>query len=122
MLKKIIKNIFTTTGRLNRLRYFKYTLGLGLFFGVIQGIFTFIFNADEGSFLLNTIETLLSFPLAVGSVMLQIRRLHDLDKSGWFVLLSVIPVINVLFGLYLLFVKGTDGTNQYGYDPLLIED
>ena len=81
-----------------------------------------IVSADENSTAVDVIETLISFPLAVGSVMLQIRRLHDLDKSAWFVLLSAIPGVNLLFGLYLLFFKGTDGTNQYGYDPLLFKN
>ena len=122
MLEFLKNNIFTTAGRLNRLRYFKYTFCLGAFFGIVEVICKLIVSADENSTAVDVIETLISFPLAVGSVMLQIRRLHDLDKSAWFVLLSAIPGVNLLFGLYLLFFKGTDGTNQYGYDPLLFKN
>ena len=122
MLEFLKNNIFTTAGRLNRLRYFKYTFCLGVFFGIVEVICKLIVSADENSAAVDVIETLISFPLAVGSIMLQIRRLHDLDKSAWFVLLSAIPGVNLLFGLYLLFFKGTDGTNQYGYDPLLFEN
>ena len=122
MLDFLKNNIFTTAGRLNRLRYFKYTFCLGVFFGIVEVICKLIVSADENSAAVDVIETLISFPLAVGSIMLQIRRLHDLDKSAWFVLLSAIPGVNLLFGLYLLFFKGTDGTNQYGYDPLLFEN
>ena len=47
-----------------------------------------------------------------------IRRLHDLNKSGWFLLISLIPVINFFFGIYAGFFKGTEGPNDYGDDPL----
>ena len=120
MLENIKNAVFTTEGRLNRLRYFKYTLILGLCFGIVGFIVGRIFPA-ENSFVGDTLQTLLTIPMAVGSVMLQIRRLHDLDRSGWFVLISAIPGINFLFGIYLLLAKGTDGTNRYGYDPLLMD-
>lgn len=49
------------------------------------------------------------FPLAV-------RRLHDLNSSGWFVLISFIPFGQLLI-LWLMFKKGTDGVNDYGEPP-----
>ena len=53
------------------------------------------------------------------SITLGIRRFHDLDKSGWLVLLCLIPVVNFFVGLYMLFAKGTTGPNKYGPDPLI---
>ena len=52
------------------------------------------------------------------NMSLSIRRLHDLDKSGWFVLLLCVPIVNILFSLYMLFFKGTEGPNRFGPDPL----
>ena len=45
------------------------------------------------------------------------RRLHDLDGTGWLTLLMFVPLINVVFGLYLLFATGSPGTNKYGPAP-----
>ena len=46
-----------------------------------------------------------------------IKRLHDVDKSGWFMLLTPIPLVN-LWVLYLLFFKkGTEGKNRFGNAP-----
>jgi len=47
-----------------------------------------------------------------------VKRLHDIDMSGWYYFVFLIPLINVIFGLILLFKKGTQGTNRYGEDPL----
>ena len=50
------------------------------------------------------------FPLAV-------RRFHDLNASGWWVLLSFLPFGQVII-LWLMFKKGTSGINKYGEEPL----
>ena len=50
-----------------------------------------------------------------------VRRCHDLNKSGYWGLLVLVPIVNFFFLLYLLFAKGTDGWNQYGPDPLEFE-
>lgn len=59
--------------------------------------------------LLLIIYTLQYFPLAV-------RRLHDLNSSGWFVLISFAPFGQLLI-LWLMFKKGTEGVNDYGEPP-----
>ncbi len=61
---------------------------------------------------------IVSVAFAPPAFSLGIRRLHDLDKSGWFALIYFIPVLNIILELYLLFFKGTEGMNRYGSDPL----
>lgn len=46
-----------------------------------------------------------------------VKRLHDIDKSGWLILLCLVPVVNFFWGLYILFADGTVGPNQFGDDP-----
>lgn len=53
-----------------------------------------------------------------GGVAITAKRLHDLGRPGWQVLLLGIPVVNIYFGFITLFKKGTIGPNQYGPDPL----
>ncbi len=47
-------------------------------------------------------------------VIIGIRRLHDLNRTGWLCLLLIVPLVNIIFGLYMLFARGTDGANDYG--------
>lgn len=49
------------------------------------------------------------------SFIFSIRRLHDLNLSGWFSLLLLIPILNFLFFFYLLYRKGDEGMNKYGF-------
>lgn len=46
-----------------------------------------------------------------------IRRLHDLDKSGWWYLIGFIPLAGLIL-LYWFCLKGTEGDNRFGPDPL----
>jgi len=55
-------------------------------------------------------------PLIIGAfIFIQaVKRLHDINKSGWFFLF---PIINFI----LLFLKGTQGKNDYGLDPRMMK-
>lgn len=46
-----------------------------------------------------------------------VRRLHDTDKSGWMILIGLIPLIGGILLLIFLFSDGTRGANKYGADP-----
>lgn len=122
MIAWIKENIFTTEGRLNRLRYFLYTLLVSLVFGAFQVVAVWlavkITGNDEG-LLASACYTLGSLAMTVGNAMITVRRCHDLDKSGKWILLCLVPIVNVAFWLYLLFAKGTVGWNNFGPDPLL---
>lgn len=47
-------------------------------------------------------------------ITFMIRRLHDVNQTGWFALLIFIPLVNLILALYLLFAPGTQGENNYG--------
>lgn len=62
--------------------------------------------------------TLLAFlALIVPGIAVGVRRLHDQDKSGWWLLLAFVPIIGALVLLVFMFLEGTKGDNQYGPDP-----
>ncbi len=48
---------------------------------------------------------------------LTIRRLHDLGQSGWISIVNIIPIVNLILGLILLFVPGQPFPNKYGLQP-----
>ena len=56
----------------------------------------------------------------IPGLAVSVRRLHDCDKSGWFLLLAMIPFVNII-GVFVVFyfycINGTSGDNQYGSDP-----
>ena len=56
--------------------------------------------------------------LLLPNLALTIRRLHDIDKSGWSILFGLIPFVGGIILLIWYLSKGTDGPNRFGDDPL----
>ncbi|MCT4620980.1 MAG: DUF805 domain-containing protein [Marinisporobacter sp.] len=108
-----MKKFFTFNGRINRLGYFGYIFLAGLVTIIPQVVYQF----TENTFALILYIGFYIAYMAL-SICLAVQRLHDIERPGvhWFLLL--IPLYNIYLGLLLLFKKGTDGTNEYGPDPL----
>jgi uncharacterized membrane protein YhaH (DUF805 family) len=66
----------------------------------------------------NPIGSILSLATLLPSVAVSVRRLHDIDRAGWWVLLSFIPVIGWIVVIYWACLRGTVGANRFGPDPL----
>jgi len=57
----------------------------------------------------------------VPNLAVMVRRLHDQDKTGWLVLLILVPAIGPLILLVFMLMEGTRGDNKYGPDPKAAE-
>lgn len=53
----------------------------------------------------------------IPNIAVTIRRLHDQDKSGWMILLGLIPIVGAIILLVFYFIEGTRGPNRFGPDP-----
>ena len=56
--------------------------------------------------------------LLVPSIAVGIRRLHDTDRTGWWILIGLIPLIGTIVLIVFWVQRGTDGDNRFGPDPL----
>ncbi len=114
--------ILTANGRIGRLRYLAYSL-VGYAF-LIPGMAIMAlagFNPEEPSVFsgIGGILLLLGYlALIVYVFILAKRRFNDLDKTGWMSLLLIIPLVNLVIGLWLIFGSGTSTANQFGPMPV----
>ena len=77
-----------------------------LIIGFIQGILD-----------ISILGGIYSLAILLPSLALAIRRLHDQSKAGWWILVSLIPLIGWIWYIVLMCLSGTVGPNQYGEDP-----
>jgi len=82
---------------------------------VLSFIDSLIFGNPSGYGLLSTLWGLAILLPSIGA---GVRRLHDLDKSGWWLLISLIPLIGFLILLFWFVQQGTKADNRFGPDPL----
>jgi uncharacterized membrane protein YhaH (DUF805 family) len=66
----------------------------------------------------NPIGALASLALFLPGLAVSIRRLHDIDRVGWWVLLALIPIVGAIVLIYWACLRGTVGANRFGPDPL----
>jgi uncharacterized membrane protein YhaH (DUF805 family) len=56
--------------------------------------------------------------LLVPSLAVSVRRLHDTDRSAWWLLIAIVPLVGAVMLLVWFCTRGSDGSNNYGSDPL----
>ncbi len=116
--------LFSAEGRINRAKFWGGSLLVAVIVLVVAGIAALIISA-VGDSAIATIIGIIAAIVYLGAiwpaVCLGIKRFHDRNKSGWWVLIQFVPIIGAFW--YLIeagFLKGTDGPNQFGPDPLQV--
>ncbi len=107
---------FSPAGRFGRLSYVAWSWCLmmvaGLALGAVGAVVTSLFAVNAAA--VPVLAGLWNLALLVPAAIFMIRRLHDLNQSGWLWLLVLVPLINVIMILVLLFAPGTAGANKHG--------
>lgn len=106
---------FELNSRIGRLRYLAYGTGLLLLTAVGLMLCSALYNLSSA--LSVALLGVVYIGMLVMSIALGVRRLHDLDKSGWWLLLMIVPLVNLFLALYLIFAGGSDGENRFGAPP-----
>ncbi len=102
----------SSEGRISRQPWW---IGVGILF--VAGIIAILIFGTDG--LLAFVVQIL---LMIAGLMLHIKRCHDRDKSGWWVLLMFVPLVGFIWAIIDLgILEGTPGDNRFGPDPLAVQ-
>ena len=97
------------SGRACRSEYWYWTL-----FAFLVSIAGNVVGASIDSMLAGVV---LQLALLLPGLAVFVRRMHDIDKSGWWFFLNFLPIIGFIIILIWLVKRGTDGANRFGDDP-----
>ena len=97
-----LKKYITFKGRASKAEYW--------YFFLFNLVASFIIGLVAAILELKIINTAYVLFIILPSISVAVRRIHDVNKSGWFILVPI-------YGLILLFIAGTRGENKYGPDP-----
>ncbi len=107
-------SLLAVNGRIGRLRYFTYCC-------VLTMALLCVATASLAAFspMVATTVILISYLAFIpATFVLIIRRLNDLDRSGWCSLAAIVPFANIALGLYATFARGSAGANRFGPAPV----
>lgn len=110
---KVLKNYAEFSGRARRKEFWMFALfNIGI--SVILSIIDAITTAAVG---IGVLSGLYGLAVLIPSLAVSIRRLHDTDRSGFWLLIWFIPVIGWIILLVFSLQEGTRGANRFGNDP-----
>lgn len=113
---KVMKQYADFNGRSRRKEYWMFSLFL-MVFAAIATIFDSLLSITIGSLPYGYLYFLVVVITFIPSMAVLVRRLHDVNKSGWYFFIFFIPLIGIFWLLYLLIKNGDEGSNKYGDDP-----
>lgn len=126
--------LFSSQGRINRQRYWLAALGTAVVLSAVMAAVIAILWAilpgtvdENGTYKVNGIMAIpylvivLAYLVALvwSSICLGIKRYHDINKSGAWILVMFVPLVgSIIYFIQAGCLRGTQGVNQYGSDPL----
>ncbi len=113
---EVLKQYTVFTGRSRRKEYWFFVLFnliAVVLLAVIDGL-TGTLNQATG---LGLLSGLYSLAVLIPSIAVTVRRLHDTDRSGWWALIVVVPLIGPIVLLVLMALDSSPGENRFGSNP-----
>lgn len=111
---------YSWRGRVGRIRYLSYTMLLYcafvliiIFLGIVIGVLGGSGGEDFG-FASSVLVAITLIGQLYAYFVPIIRRLNDINRTGWLSLIMLIPIANIILWLYLVFARGDEGSNDYG--------
>lgn len=105
----VLKKYAVFSGRARRQEYWMFFL-----FNVIISIVLAIIDGAMGSNILGILYSLATLLPGLG---VTVRRLHDTDRSGWWILIALIPLVGAIILIVFLATEGKSEPNQHGPNP-----
>ena len=119
---KVLKQYVDFNGRARRKEYWMFVLFnfiIAFVLGFIDGILGL--QIGSGAQAIGVLGLIYSLGVFLPGLAVSVRRLHDIGKSGWMVLIAFIPIVGAIWLLVLYCKEGDPGDNQYGPNPKALE-
>jgi uncharacterized membrane protein YhaH (DUF805 family) len=111
-----LKKYAVFSGRSRRKEYWYYVLFVAII-SIVLNIIDGLLGTYDSSAGVGLLSTIFSLAVLIPSIAVSVRRLHDIDRTGWWVLIGLVPLIGWIVLLVFHVQDSTPGTNRYGPNP-----
>lgn len=113
---KVLKNYAVFSGRARRKELWMFVL-FNIIFCIVAIVLDNILGTAAKGIGYGLIYCLYSLAVLIPSLAVSVRRLHDIGKSGWMILIGLIPIIGSIWLLILYLLDSEPGENRFGAYP-----
>lgn len=111
-LKVVRDNYANFKGRARRQEYWMFAFINLIIILILNTIDRVAFSADMA-----ILSSIYGLAILIPGIAVAVRRLHDTDRSGWWALLGLIPIIGTIILIVMMCFDSTPGTNRFGPNP-----
>ena len=112
----VLKNYATFSGRARRKEYWMFFL-ISALISIVLTLLDILLGTYSMEYEAGLFSGLYSLLILIPSIAVVVRRLHDTDRSGWWILISLIPLIGVIVLFVFICLDSQPGTNRFGANP-----
>ena len=109
----VLKKYIVFTGRATRTEYWMFAL-FNVIISIVLSIIGYVVVGGNGQ---SALSSLYSLAVLLPSLGVSVRRLHDTNRSGWWLLISLVPIIGIIVLIVFLVQDSDPGDNRYGPNP-----
>ena len=116
----VLKKYAVFSGRAARKEYWMFVLWnfiIGVLLGIVVGVIDNVINSQA----LTVVSYLYSLAVLIPSLAVFFRRLHDTGRSGWWILIGLIPAIGAIVLIIFMVLDSQPGDNKYGSNPKMVK-
>ena len=113
---KVLKQYADFSGRARRKEYWMFVL-FNMIFAIVAMILDNVLGIAMEGIGYGPLYGLYARAMLIPGLAVAVRRLHDVGKSGWMILIALIPLIGSIWLLVLMVTDSNAGENQYGQNP-----
>jgi uncharacterized membrane protein YhaH (DUF805 family) len=120
-IRSVLTQYVGFTGRARRSEYWwfaLFTILVGLAAAILDNVLGTTLGPDNSTaWSSGVISIIVNLALLLPSLAVAVRRLHDTDRSGWWLLIGLVPIVGAIVLLVFLVLDSTPGTNRFGANP-----
>ena len=113
---KVLRNYVGFSGRARRTEFWMFTL-FNMVASIITQLIDRIFGWEDWSAYAGPVTTLYFLAVFLPSLAVAVRRLHDTNRSGWWILIGLIPLVGFIILIVWFCTDSAPGDNNYGPYP-----
>ena len=113
---EVLKKYAVFSGRSRRMEFWYFVL-FNIIVAVVLALIDTLLGTTTGVSSFGLLSGIYSLAVIIPSLAVTVRRLHDIDRTGWWIFINLIPLIGTIVLLVFAVTDGTPGSNRYGPNP-----
>ena len=113
---EVLKKYAVFSGRARRKEYWYFCL-FNVIIGIVLGVIDYATGSHSNQASMGLLGGIYSLAVLIPGIAVTVRRLHDTDHSGWWLLIGLLPLVGAIVLFVFMLSDSTPGENRFGANP-----